>query len=239
MVDLVKIRKKAREKKERDAAAAASALPSSSRSSEPVEPSRSAALSPVKSKESTKPEVEQSQIEPQPVSRLDRFKQDVLARQARAAAIADVEVASETSSDQMEILTFMIGTEQFALPVSDIAEIMEPREITRVPNARPDVLGIISVRGTIVTILDVSSRLGHREARQSSDSRFLIVEEIAGRSGFIVDRIGRVTSVSSSETRQEPALISAEQSGRIRGVFRREGELIMLLNVDRVLQDEN
>ena len=231
MVDLVKIRKKAREKKERDAAdAAAAAAAEARRRSTPVEPSPAPRSAPVPTIEPAAPPM---------LSRLEQFRQEVIARQMAHSEAGDQAADREDARrDATEILTFWIGNEQFALPVTDISEIVEPREVTRVPNAPTDVRGIISVRGTIVTILDVSSRLGHVPAMSNPDSRFLIVDDSSGRSGFVVDRVGRVTVVENSEIRQEPTLIQAEQSGRIRGVYRREGELIMLLNVERLLRGD-
>lgn len=213
MVDLVKIRRKAKEQKERDAAAAAS---------------QSAG------------EVRRQEVEPGPSSaeRLERFKLALIADTAKAEDHQAESDESEETSDELEVLTFTIGTEEYAVPIESVLEIVTPGEITRVPNAPMNISGIISLRGTIVTILDVGGKLGHEPAARDLDTRIVVVRDAAGSSGFLVDRVLRVVKVTAGELDTEPVASPVARNDMIKGVFRRNDSLSILLEIDRLVGDD-
>lgn len=213
MVDLVKIRKKAKEQKERDAASAAS------RSADQV---RSLEIEPVAS----------------PADRLERFKLTLMAGTSGAEDQNDESDESEESRDELEVLTFTIGTEEYAVPIESVVEIVTPGEITRVPNAPTNISGIISLRGTIVTILDVCGKLGHKPAARDLETRIVVVRDAAGSAGFVVDEVLRVVKVPAGELDTEPVAAAEARNDMIKGVFRRNGSLSILLEIERLVGDD-
>jgi purine-binding chemotaxis protein CheW len=140
----------------------------------------------------------------------------------------------EKTSDDKEVLTFVIAGEQYAVGIDPIVEIIKPRPITRIPNADSSIVGIISLRGTIVTIVDVRSRLRHPEA-SDGDPRIIVARRNGEIVGFEVDRVLRVVKSEEGEIEPHPVVHVSEQSDAVRGVFRQSGALTILLDLDKLL----
>lgn len=226
MVDLVKIRKKAKKRagesgvggRASEETAAIAAAPS-----EPVAtPPEPAAASPTPD---TRP--------PTPASspKLENFKQTA-GKRREGFIEQEVEIAS---AHQVELLTFVIAGEQYAVSIDHIVEIVTPREATHVPNADPTIVGIISLRGTIVTIVDVRRKLRHPHAARGNDSRIIVVERGGETLGFEVDRVLRVLKVDSAAIEPHPVVHTSELTEAVRGVFRHASALTILLDLDKLL----
>lgn len=219
MVDLVKIRRKAKEKKEREqAAVAASASPAA-----------------------VAPSLAEGKAGEQPLEdRLALYKESLGIRRIEAPRRA---VAPASGEGSLEVLLFMLAGEQYAIPIEKISEIIEPREVTRIPNADPAVSGIISLRGTIVTIVDAGSRVGHAVAKGSArdsaaagpDSRIVVTERQGELTGFVVDRVLRVLELDERQLETPPLLDASEQRDAIRSLFRLDGALAVLLDLEKLL----
>lgn len=144
--------------------------------------------------------------------------------------------AVTATEEQLELLTFHIAGEQYALDIEHIVEIVHPRESTRVPNADESIVGIISLRGTIVTIVDVRRRLRHPSAQTAGpDARVVVVQYGGETIGFQVDRVLRVVKVDRTAVEPHPVVHTSELSEAIRGVFRQANALTILLDFDKLL----
>ncbi|MGA8807753.1 MAG: chemotaxis protein CheW [Thermoanaerobaculia bacterium] len=139
------------------------------------------------------------------------------------------------SADQVELLTFTIAGEQYAVSIEHLVEIITPRAATQVPNADPTIVGIISLRGTIVTVIDVRRKLGHPPAAAGNDTRVIVVERAGEILGFEVDRVLRVLKVDSAAVEPHPVVHSSELTEAVRGVFRHTNALTILLDLDKLL----
>jgi purine-binding chemotaxis protein CheW len=151
-------------------------------------------------------------------------------RQRFAAA-----VPVETGADEIELLTFVLGGEQFAIDIEDVAEVATARPVTRVPNADPDTVGIISLRGSIVTLLDLRSKLKQPAAAGTKDRRVVIVRDGAGLAGFEVDRVLRPAKIDRAAIEPQPIVHADEQSEFIRGVVRGANALTIVLDLSKLL----
>jgi purine-binding chemotaxis protein CheW len=169
------------------------------------------------------------------LSKLEAFK--ATAGQRRVAVRAEtVELDETVESTQLELLTFVIAGEQYAVEIERIVEIVTPRPVTRVPNADPSIVGIISLRGTIVTLVDVRRKLKHPDARTAAaDPRMVVVEQHGETIGFEVDRVLRVIKMERTAVEPHPVVHISEQDESIRGVFRQAGALTILLDFDKLL----
>lgn len=165
-------------------------------------------------------------------TKLEKFKADAGKRRA-FESISAAEVAPES---QLELLTFVMAGEQYAVDIERIVEIVTPRAVTRIPNADPSVVGIISLRGTIVTLVDVRRKLRHREAGQTTDdTRIVVIDFHREIVGFIVDRVLRVVKASAGDIERHPVVHVTELDESVRGVFRPGGALTILLDLDKLL----
>jgi purine-binding chemotaxis protein CheW len=166
------------------------------------------------------------------VARLEAFKERV----GRGGDVeVDPDVATEQKEGELELLTFLVADEVFAIDIEKIVEIVTPRMPTRVPNAEPGILGIISLRGTIVTVVDVGRRLRHPAVELTASARMIVVAREGETAAFTVDRVLRVVSFSPHDLEFAPAVGGGEYHDYIMGVFRQESALTILLDIDKVL----
>lgn len=163
--------------------------------------------------------------------KLDQFKQ--IAGKRREGFVE--QKAETASADQVELLSFIIAGEQYAVLIDHIVEIVTPRDVTRVPNADPTIVGIISLRGTIVTIIDVRRKLRHPPSEVGNETRIIVAERGGETLGFEVDRVLRVLKVESAAIEPHPVVHSSELSEAVRGVFRYANALTILLDLDKLL----
>ena len=217
MVDLAKIRKKAKKGN-------AGVPPAEQAASPPPPP-------PVHEgggEDATTPAGEDAGV-PQ-VSKLDRFK-------AEAGSRRDIAITKAAERElQLELLTFAIAGEQYAIEIEKIVEIVTPRPITRIPNADTTVVGIISLRGTIVTLVDIRHMLRHSAAPEAgADTRIVVIDIGKEIVGFVVDRVLRVVKIAPNEVEPHPVVHTTELEESIRGVFRASGALTILLDLDKLL----
>ena len=147
-----------------------------------------------------------------------------------------VQATTETAgAAEIEVLTFALAGEQYAVNIEHIVEIVRPRGATRVPNAGENVVGIISLRGLIVTVVDVRARLHHPPGAGGNDARIIVVEHGGETLGFAVDRVLRVVKLDAAAVEAHPVVHSSEQTDSIRGVFQHAGALTILLDLDKLL----
>jgi len=230
MVDLVKIRKKKAEAKK---AQEAPAPPEESTSRQVDEsPREQPALD-----DSTTRRLDDSQQPSNSAtqqlgpSKLETFKQT--AGKRRASQSIQAEAGPE---QQIELLTFVIAGEHYAVHIERIVEIVTPRAMTRIPNADPSVVGIISLRGTIVTLVDVRRKLRHPPAGEATpDTRIVVIDHQNEMIGFLVDRVLRVVKAESADIEPHPVVHATELDQSILGVFRAGSALTILLDLEKLL----
>jgi purine-binding chemotaxis protein CheW len=225
MVDLVKIRKK----KQKAAEGSAGVSPAEHAASPPPPLAEPEAPKPPPAGETPARSAGGTPALP---SKLDAFKAEAGKRRAFETGKSD----QGPSENQLELLTFVIAGEQYAVDIERIVEIVTPRAVTRIPNADSSVVGIISLRGTIVTLVDVRRKLGHREGGAANDdTRIVVIDFHHEIVGFIVDRVLRVVKAAGSDIERHPVVHATELDESVRGVFRAAGALTILLDLDKLL----
>ena len=226
MVDLAKIRKKAKKVLGGGEAPQGAESPGLQVSESPNE-----APPPSSPSETRRLGDSQTQRPADAATRLEAFKAQ--AGKRREVATAQVEQKPE---DQLELLTFSIAGEQYAVEIERIVEIVTPRSVTRIPNADPSIVGILSLRGTIVTLVDVRRKLRHPPAGgETPDTRIVVIDFHNETVGFAVDRVHRVVKLARSAVEPHPVVHANELEESIRGVFRVGGALTILLDLDKLL----
>ena len=223
MVDLVKIRKKAKKKEEEGSAEGRAAVPAAEPPASPPAPESRP--------EAGEPGGETPAL-PQ-TSKLEKFKESA---GKRRDAQMTVEAAAEDGGNRLELLTFVIAGENYAVDIEHIIEIVTPRPVTRIPNADASVVGIVSLRGTIVTLVDVRRKLRHPPlATTDADTRVVVVDLRGETLGFTVDRVLRVIKTTETQIEPHPVVHASEQDIAVRGVFRVGNALTILVDLDKLL----
>ena len=141
-------------------------------------------------------------------------------------------------SDAREYVTAMVAGELIGLPILQVQDVFVPEGITRVPLAPPEIAGVINLRGRIVTLIDLRSRLG-MPPREADAPVMAIGVEAGGESfGLLIDSIGEVLQLADVEREPNPVHLDARLARVSTGIHRLEGRLLMVIDVDRVLEIE-
>ncbi len=159
--------------------------------------------------------------------------------------IADIseEKTTEAAVDEekIELLAFKLSNEEYVLDINRIKEIIRPVEITKVPRVPSYIKGIISLRGVIVPVYNLKSRLGLSEADAPDDSqsRILIVNFDEEFVGITVDSVTGVLKINEDIIEPTPQIIKGADAEYLKGVARTNNRLLILLNLDKVLKKDN
>jgi purine-binding chemotaxis protein CheW len=137
---------------------------------------------------------------------------------------------------QIELLGFMLSDEQYALDILEIKEIVRLHAITMVPRSPPWLKGIVTLRGVIVPIFDLRSRLGLAQIEHGPDTRIVVVYRGEEFAGLIVDRITQVMRLPVEAIEPPPQTIGQVEAEYLRGVARFRDQLVILLNLPRVVE---
>ena len=148
--------------------------------------------------------------------------------------------ANDSSADLItEYVTVTIGDHMFGLPIFRVQDVFVPVGLTRVPLAPPEVAGILNLRGRVVTAIDMRSRLDFGE-REPGTPVMAIGIELKGESyGLLVDAVGEVMQLHNSACEAKPTNLDPRLSRVAAGIYRLEGQLMVVLDVDRVLDIRN
>ncbi|HET6465797.1 MAG TPA: chemotaxis protein CheW [Nitrospiria bacterium] len=132
-------------------------------------------------------------------------------------------------------MAFQLADEEYAIDILKIKEIIRSLEITHVPRRPPVIKGVISLRGTIIPIYDLRTRLGLTESPPTRNSRILVVELDKGMIGIIADRVTEVVKIKEKDVEPPPATGDGMTAGHLKGVTRINGRLIILLNLMKAI----
>lgn len=147
---------------------------------------------------------------------------------------------SENGSDDevFQRVTFQLESETYGINVMQVQEILRYSEIAAVPGAPDYVLGIINLRGNVVTVIDTRSRFGLMPADITDNSRIVIIEAEKQVIGILVDSVAEVVYLKKSEMEVAPHVGTEESSQFIQGVTNRDGNLLILVDLNKLLSDD-
>jgi purine-binding chemotaxis protein CheW len=135
---------------------------------------------------------------------------------------------------EIEMLSFRLGGEEYAVPVADVREVLKIIQLTIVPNTPNYILGVMSLRGTMLPIIDLCRRFGLPAGDQDQKSRIVVVSSADEEVGLLVDRVTGVFSILPDEIKPAPENI--EQGAEyLRGIVRQEERLYILLDLERAV----
>jgi len=135
-------------------------------------------------------------------------------------------------------VTFHLENEKYGIKVMQVQEVLRLTEIAPVPGAPHYVLGIINLRGNVVTVIDTRRRFGLPDAESDDETRIVIIEADNNVVGILVDSVAEVVDLKSSEIETAPNVGNDESSKYIQGVSSRDDELLILVDVNKLLSDE-
>lgn len=144
-------------------------------------------------------------------------------------------------TDESSILrwvTFRLAKEKYCVNVMQVQEVLRVSEIAPVPGAPSFVLGIINLRGNVVTVVDTRKRFGLGSRESDEASRIVIIEVSGNVIGMLVDSVAEVVDLRKTDVETAPNVGSEESSKYIQGVASSENELLIVLDLNKFLSAE-
>jgi purine-binding chemotaxis protein CheW len=143
---------------------------------------------------------------------------------------------NDTASEAViEYVTVLIDGQLFGLPISRVQDVFMPERTTRVPLASPEIAGVLNLRGRIVTAIDMRRRLG-LPPRSDTRPPLAVGIELRGESyGLLIDSVGEVMKLADGTREANPVNLDGKLARVSAGVHRLDGQLLVILDVDRVL----
>ena len=157
---------------------------------------------------------------------------------ASAGPSATTQEGGGVGMDQLQLVTFEVGEEEFAVDILAVQEINRMMPLTRVPQSPPEVEGVINLRGKIIPVLDLRRRFEMPKGERDNNNRIVVVEVHGRVLGFVVDRVNEVLRIPKSIVDPAPTMASSIRSDFVEGVGKLEDRLLILLDLDRLFANE-
>ncbi|MFT6389548.1 MAG: purine-binding chemotaxis protein CheW [Cellvibrionaceae bacterium] len=145
--------------------------------------------------------------------------------------------AQKTTSDDpvLQWVTFRLAGETYGINVMQVQEVLRYTEIAPVPGAPGYVLGIINLRGNVVTVIDTRNRFGLESGEMTDNTRIVIIETEGHVIGILVDSVAEVVYLRQSEVETAPNVGNDENAKFIQGVCHKNDELLILIELNKLL----
>ncbi|KPJ85200.1 MAG: chemotaxis protein CheW [Spirochaetes bacterium DG_61] len=140
--------------------------------------------------------------------------------------------------DQDQLISFVVGGEDYGIDIQRVKEVIRIREITKLPKCPVFVKGVINLRGDVIPIIDLREKFGLPHEEYTDMTRVIVVEVDEKSIGMVVDSVSHVIRLSEDEIEPPPPLIGGLSSEFIRGVGKLGENLIILLDIDSILTTE-
>lgn len=149
-----------------------------------------------------------------------------------------LEELDQAESPTTQWVTFRLGDEEYGIDVMQVQEVLPPSEIAPVPGAPSFVLGIINLRGKVVTVIDTRLRFGLEQREADNKSRIIVMEVGESVAGILVDGVDEVASVRADEIETAPNVANEESARYIHGVVSRDDGLLILVDASKLLTED-
>jgi len=141
-------------------------------------------------------------------------------------------------SEMQQYVIFSINEQVFGVEILKIKEVVSYQKITPLPNMKGFIKGIINLRGVILPVFDLRDKFNLPETTFTSFHAIIVMEILGRIMGVIVDEISDVVELLPEQVQSASSLPPGVQVEYMRGIGKRDRELIVLLNVDRLLSPE-
>lgn len=137
-----------------------------------------------------------------------------------------------------QYLSFSLNEEWYALSVYDLVEVLPPPKITRVPSLPGHILGVMNLRGEVLSVIDLKRFLGLPQDKAVSDPAIIVVEQGEVRTGLLVDSIGDLVGLAQENISEEPVLAGKSQPSFFEGAARWREVLLSIIRLEKLLCSE-
>jgi len=142
----------------------------------------------------------------------------------------------ETKNDILQLVSFKLGNEEYAVDILKVQEINRMVEITTIPNAPFCVEGVINLRGKVIPVINLRKKFGFESKDMDAHSRIIVVD-VGNTIGLIVDSVSEVLRLSSDTVEPPPRMTGNGSADYILGIGKLEDRLLILLDIESLLKD--
>lgn len=144
---------------------------------------------------------------------------------------------SQENTSQIQCVTFTLEHEIYGINVMQVQEVLREVEVAPVPGAPHYVLGIINLRGNVVSVIDARTRFGLQPKESDDMTRIIVIEVQQQIIGILVDSVAEVVDIKMNEVDSAPNVGNAESSKYIDGVVSRGEMLLILVDLNKLLSE--
>jgi len=156
--------------------------------------------------------------------------QQIINKQNRALAGDDKKI-----DEVIQLVGFIVGEEEFSIPILSIQEIIKPIPWTRVPQTPSYILGVFNLRGSVIPLIDLRSRFGLEVQKHTDETRFIVMKNGDDVAGFVIDRLTEAIRMPKHDIGPAPETISEAES-MIDGVGKQADRIVTILKVHKLLE---
>ena len=135
----------------------------------------------------------------------------------------------------VQLVGFMIGDEEYAVPILAIQEIIKPFDWTRVPQVPNYILGVFNLRGAVIPLIDLRTKFGLSTRKHNEDTRFIVMRHGDDVAGFVIDRLSMAIRIKKEDIGPAPDTVNGDET-IIDGVGKQKDKIITILKVNKLLQ---
>ncbi|MEO1198370.1 MAG: chemotaxis protein CheW [Pseudomonadota bacterium] len=143
---------------------------------------------------------------------------------------------SVNDTQTREYITVRIGPQLFGLQILDVHDVFNPENMTPVPMSRPELAGVLNLRGRIVTAIDMRRRLGLGDRDDDTSPMAVGIDHSGESYGLLIDEVGEVLSLADNSIEANPANLDPRWAEVSLGVQRLDGRLLVILDVSKILR---
>ncbi len=141
----------------------------------------------------------------------------------------------KTEDNIVQLVGFIIGDEEYAIPILSIQEIIKPLEYTRVPQVPPYVLGVFNLRGDVIPLIDLRRKFKLESRNETNETRYIVIKNDDNIAGFVIDRLTEAIRIKRSRIDPPPETIISD-TGLVYGIGKRDENMLTVLKIDALLK---
>ncbi|MFA5806480.1 MAG: chemotaxis protein CheW [Melioribacteraceae bacterium] len=142
------------------------------------------------------------------------------------------------STELLQLVSFKIANEEFGVDILNVQEINKMTTITKVPNSPAFVEGVINLRGRVIPVVNLRVKMSMPNKEYDKDTRIIVVDLSGKTVGFLVDSVSEVLRIPRNIIEPPPSMVAGINSNYITAVGKLEDRLLILLDLDKVLLEE-
>ena len=143
--------------------------------------------------------------------------------------------SNNQSTQKIQTILIHIGNHIFGINISIIHDVLFEQKITSVPLAQPEIMGVINLRGKIVTVLNMRKILGLKDFDDRVRKNHIIIQYNDELFDIVVDKVGEVITFDSNEILQTPIIIDSEWQKIVIGIVKQRDTIVSLINTDKII----